>query len=173
MKKTLLLIGYGVFSIILFFQSCKDKSADPNEDTTVQQDSEITAKPIVKKTSTDYTHKLFGASFPQKESLKEIGEAYKNNYSVALKNQLINYMKEQADSLGENGEIFNECMEMTGCKDIYFISLPSYAEKARYEGNDVWIIQLVWGLRPSDLSHYMCFAISTNNKDTLDFKRCR
>ena len=164
MKKILLMISY-IILFILSIQSCKDKSTDPYED--------ILVKPIVEKTSTDYTPELFRSSFPKMELLHEIGEAYKNSYSEAVKNQLINYMKSQANKLGENSEIFNECMEVTGCNNSNSISLPSYAEKAKYEGKDVWIIQLVWGMMPSDLGHYKCFAISTDDKDTLDFKRCK
>jgi hypothetical protein len=170
--KQIFLIAYSVF-LIFFIQNCKNKSTDPNDDVTVKPYANITVKPIVEKTSTDYTQELFRLSFPKMELLKEVGEAYKNNYSEAIKNELINYMKKQVDSLGESGEIFSDCMEVTGCKDIYSISLPCYAEKAKYEGNDVWIIQLVWGMMPLDLGHYKCFAISTNNKDTLDFKRCK
>ncbi len=171
MRNLSLIIGVSAFFISTLL-SCSENSTDPsgNSEEVVE---EITAKPTVIITSTDYNSELFRISFPKMELLQEIGAAYQKNYSNALKNQLIKYMTDKVDTLGQSVEIFNACMEVTGCKISNSVSLPTYAERAKYDGEDAWIIQLVWGVSPFDLGHYKCFAISMNSKDTLYFKRCR
>jgi hypothetical protein len=152
--------------IILFtFHGCDDKSIDTK--------SSLTATPLVRKTAINYNKESFGNSFPDGELLRKIADAYKNNYSQEIKIGLIEHIKAQVILLGENQETFNRCMNLTDCENINSISLPTNAEKAKYNGEDVWIIQLVWGMEPSDLGHYKCFAISVINYDTLDYKRCK
>jgi hypothetical protein len=164
MKRIISLIGLSL--IILFTSSgCNDKSIDIK--------SNLTETPPVKKTAINYNKESFGNSFPDSEILHKIADAYKNNYSQEIKTELIEYMKAQVILLGENQETFNRCIDLTDCENINSISLPTNAEKAKYDGEDVWIIQLVWGMEPSDLGHYKCFAISAVNYDTLDYKRCR
>jgi hypothetical protein len=165
--KTINLIFVCCLSLLV---SC-DNSTESSDNSL--NEVEITVKPVVIKTSTDYNSKLFRTSFPKMELLHEIGEAYQKSYSDNLKKQLISYMIEKADTLGESGEILNECIEVTGCKIESPVSLPTYAERAKYNGEDAWMIQLVWGASPFDLGHYKCFAISMVSKDTLYFKRCK
>jgi len=163
MKNKIALI---TFSILFFFFiiSCNDNSTEPKD--------EITIKPIVIKSSINYNKDSFRTSFPDLDLNKNIADAYKDKYSQEIKAQMIDYMKNQVKMLGENEDTFIKCMDLTGCKDINSISLPTYAEKAKYDGEDAWIIQLIWASRPENIGHYKCFAIGINQIDTLDFIRC-
>ena len=164
MKKHL----FSVVSTLLLFTiiyGCNDNSTNPEVN--------ITVKPTVKITSTNYDEELFNSSFPQNDILNEISDAYKSSYSNDTKAKIIDYVTERVELLGENKYTFLECFELTGCNNENSISLPTYIEKAIFNGEDSWIIQLAWGFEPSDLGHYKCFAIGIESKDTLYFTRCR
>lgn len=164
MKNIIALITFSILSSF-FILNCNDNSTEPK--------NSITVKPVVKKSTVNYNEDSFKAVFPDMDLINNIGSAYKENYSEEIKNQLINYMRGQVTALGENEDTFVKCMDLTGCNNISSISLPTYAEKSKYNGEDVWIIQLVWGLKPMDLGHYKCFVIGINQRDTLNFIRCK
>jgi hypothetical protein len=149
---------------LLLILGCGDNSTEPADN--------LTKKPVVKKSSTDYNYDSFRDSFPDTSSLKRIGKAYAGIYSEEIKNELISYMKRKVKQIGEDENLFTECFGLTGCSGTASVSLPTYAEKAKYEGKEAWIIQLVWGIDPQDLSHYKCFAFETDKMDTLDYYRC-
>jgi hypothetical protein len=153
------------FLLLIIFIGCSANSTEPED--------ELTVKPIVVKISKNYDEQLFNSSFPQNDILKNMSEAYKNNYSENIKMKLVDYVALKVKSFGENEEVFLECFKLSGCKNVNSISLPTYVEKAKYNGEDSWIIQLSWGVESSDLGHYKCFAIGINSKDTLYYARCK
>jgi len=166
MKRLIVFLGLPI--LFLFFTlGCKDEVTEPGNG------NELIVKPAVTKTLVNYGQETFRAAYPDTASLHKIGEAYKSNYSQEAKNQFIDYVHVQVGSLGENKEMFIKCMDLTGCKETASISLPTNVERAKYNGEDVWIIQLVWGMEPMDLGHYKCFAIGISKLDTLDFIRCK
>ncbi|MBU2507786.1 MAG: hypothetical protein KJ799_13845 [Bacteroidetes bacterium] len=164
MKKYLSFVVLPFLLLTIIF-SCSDNSTNPED--------ELTVKPIVLKTSTNYDEQLFNSLFPQNDILKTMSDAYKNKYSEKIKMQLIDYVVSKVKTLGENEAIFLECFNLSGCQNVNSISLPTYIEKAKYNDEDSWIIQLSWGLESSDLGHYKCFAFGINSKDTLYYTRCK
>jgi hypothetical protein len=159
-----------VFSGVLLFMSllilaCNDKITQPSD--------EITAKPIVKKTSTNYTLQSFNSSFPDTASLNCICRAYSNNYSEEMRNNILDYMKEEVDKLGEDINTFDRILSVTGCKNNTGYILPTYAEKAQYENREAWVFQITYGLNNSNLGHSKCFVFDAATLDTLTFKQCR
>lgn len=164
MKKHLLKVVLP-FMLLIFILGCSDNSTEPIDEHIVN--------PIVVKTSINYDEQLFNSSFPQNDILNKISEAYKNHYSEKIKINLIDNVVIIVESLGENEETFLDCFELTGCFDANSISLPTYVEKAKFNGEDAWIIQLSWGVESSDLGHYKCFAIGINSKDTLCYAQCK
>lgn len=153
-----------LFLLSLGIIGCDDSSTDPIDN--------LSEKPVVKKTNTNYDRDSFRETFPDTAVLNRISGAYSDIYSGEIKTDLINYMKLEAKQLGEEQSVFTECMGLTGCSDTSLVSLPTYAEKAEYDGKEVWIIQLVWGNEPRDLNHYKCFAFGVDEMDTLDYYRC-
>jgi len=153
------------FLLLAIIYGCNDNSTNPEDN--------ISVKPTVQITSTNYDEQLFNSSFPKNDILNEISDAYKSSYSNDIKVKFIDYVTNRVESLGENKKIFLECFELSGCENENSISLPTYIEKAKFKGEDSWIIQLTWGFKSSDLGHYKCFAIGIESKDTLYFTRCK
>lgn len=155
------------FLILFLFYNfvCSEKSTEPTDD--------ITAKPVVKKSSLDYNHEFFAASFPDTTSMNNISRAYSNNYSQELRNKLLVYMKGEIVKLGEDVNIFDSVLSRTGCKLTGEYLLPTYAERAKYENQEVWIFQVTYGLDEPNFGHYKCFAFGVVNLDTLAYKGCK
>lgn len=164
MKKIIMFVAL-LFLLLVIIFSCSDNAIDPIDD--------ISVKPTVKITSTDYDEQLFNSLFPKNDILIKISDAYRATYSHDIKVKLIDYVSQKVESLGENEDTFIECFKLSGCQEDNSISLPTYIEKANFNGLESWIIQLTWGVESSDLGHYKCFAIGINSKDTLYYSRCK
>ena len=161
MKKFIVLISILFFPMLIFL-SC-----------TTETEETITSKPVVKKTTTNYTQSSFCNCFPDSASLQNIRKAYSNNYSENIKDKLLRYMRNEVSMLGEDLLIFEDILSLTGCKISGEYLLPTYAERAKYENLQVWIFQVAYGLGAPNFAHYKCFAISISNLDTLNYISCR
>ncbi|MEJ2195464.1 MAG: hypothetical protein P8X73_11490 [Ignavibacteriaceae bacterium] len=158
-------------SFLLFLSflilACNEKSTEPSD--------EITAKPVVRKSSINYNQISFNSSFPDTISLNSISKAYSNNYSEELRIKILDYMRDEVIKLGEDINIFDSVLCITGCKrsvsGVYI--LPTYAERAQYENQDVWIFQVTYGLAVPNFGRFKCFAISVANLDTLALEQSR
>jgi len=153
------------FILFLFVVACNEKSTEPKDD--------ITTKPVVKKSSVNYSEESFNISFPDTNSLNSISKTYSNNFSEEKRNKLIEYIKSEVAKLGEDVNIIDNILSCTGCKISGEYLLPTYAERAKYEGEEAWIFQLTYGLGEPNFGHYKCFAFSIASLDTLAFKQCR
>jgi len=170
MKKELLISNpylktIGLFLLLIYFAGCSEKLEGP--------ETGITAIPVVKITSTNYTAATFAATFPDTTTLNSITQAYTNNYSEAIRLQLIGLMKSKVAKLGEDVNLFDSVIANTGCNQSDKFVLPTYAERAKYEGNDVWILQLTYGINAPNFGHYKCFALDIEHLDTLVYLACR
>ena len=164
MKKIIVLSSLCILALF-FIIGCNEKLEGPNVG--------ITAKPMVKKSSINYTAETFSVSFPESTSLKKISEAYKNNFSEAIRGELLEYMKSEVTKLGEDINIFDNVLSQTGCKLSGEYVLPTYAERAKYEGQDVWILQVTYGLGEPNFAHFKCFALGMAYMDTLAYVGCK
>lgn len=97
----------GLFFLLIFIAGCSDKLEGP--------ETGITAIPVVKITSTNYTANTFASYFPDTASHRSINQAYTNNYSEAMRMQLIDLMKSKVVKLGEDVTLFNSVIVNTGC----------------------------------------------------------
>ena len=134
---------------------------------TTETEDNITALPVVKKTSMNYDSTTISNTLPDFNSLKNISDAYSNNYSREIKTKLLTYMRGEVSKLGEDLNIFDNVLALTGCKIENEFVLPTYAEKAKYKNQDVWLFQLTYGLGYSNFGRSKCFVFSCNNYDTL------
>ena len=150
------------FLFLLFVPGC-----------TTETDETITIKPVIKKTTTNYNQSTFYTSFPDSISLQNMSKAYSNNYPEDTRNKLLTYMRSEVSKLGEDLSIFENILSLTGCKLSGEYLLPTYAERAKYENQEVWILQIAYGLGEPSFGHYKCFAFSLSNLDTLAYEGCR
>jgi len=152
-----------IFLFIILFGCKNDKITDP------QNNAEV----VVKISGIDYNQKSFRTLFPDSSSLKNISTAYSSNYSEERRAKLIDNMKNKVSKLGEDVKVIESILSKTGCTVSGAYILPTYAEKAKYEGKDVWMVQFTYGLGNSGFGHYKCFAFSIPNLDTLNYLGCR
>lgn len=150
---------------MFFIISCNDNSTIPVYT--------LPAKPVVTKTSMNYNAESFRDSFPENISLQNISTAYKNNYSEAVINAINDYMKSEVISLNEDVNVFDNILLQTGCKNSEGYRLPTYAERAKFENQEVWIFQLTYGLGQPSFGHFKCFAFSVETLDTLCYVGCK
>jgi hypothetical protein len=151
------------FLLILLCACEENKITDP------QNIDEV----VVKVSNTDYNLNSFRAHFPDSASLHNISTAYSNNYSEERKAGLISNMKSKVTALRQDVTIIEQILTKTGCNMPGKYILPTYAEKAKYEGKDAWLIQFTYGLGNPRFGHYMCFVFSIPNLDTLKYITCR
>ncbi|HOD62088.1 MAG TPA: hypothetical protein PKG96_08310 [Bacilli bacterium] len=150
--------------LLIILIGCKDdKITDP------QNNAEV----VVKKSNTDYNQNSFKTLFPDSSSLKSISTAYSSNYSEERKAKLIENMKANVSKLGEDVNIIESILEKVGCNVSGEYILPTYAEKAKYEDKDVWLVQFTYGLGNPEFGHFKCFAFSIPNLDTLNYFGCK
>lgn len=156
----------GLVLILCFsISGCKDNSTEPSRLAT--------AEPVVKKTSVNYSPETLRNSFPDTVSLENISKAYTKDYSEELKTELFGNMQNEVAKLGEDSTIFDNILLRIGCKTANSYLLPTYAEKAKYEGQDVWIIQLTYGLDGPVFEHYKCFVVGIKDLNVLDSICCK
>ena len=156
--KKLITVESLFFLFLLFVSGC-----------TTEPEYNNTSKPVVKKTSVNYTREAFRISFPDTFSLKYISNAYSNNYSEDKRNKLIDYMRDEVSKLGEDANIFENILSQTGCKLTSEYVLPTYAERAKYENQEVWIFQVTYGLGDPVFGRCKCFVFGLTNLDTLAY----
>ena len=155
MKRFIIYSGLFVLFMLIFF-GC-----------TTEPEEIMTAKPVVKKSSVNYTKNTIYNTLPDSFSLQNIGRAYSNNYSKKLRKEMLDYMRNEVSGLGEDLNIFEDILTSCGCKIENEYILPTYAEKAKYENQDAWLIQLTYGLGNSNFGRCKCLVYSFNNLDTL------
>jgi hypothetical protein len=150
--------------LLILLGGCKDDKI-----TTPQNNTDV----IVKVSNTNYNHNSFKTHFPDSASLHNISSAYSYNYSWERKAELINGMKIKVTALGEDVTVIERILTTTGCNISGAYILPTYAEKAKYEDKDVWVVQFTYGLGNPVFEHFKCFAYSIPNLDTLDYTGCK
>ncbi|MCU7512332.1 MAG: hypothetical protein HF300_07230 [Ignavibacteria bacterium] len=150
----------------LSFTGCSDSSTEANDS--------IPVKPVVKVSNMNYSQDSFNDFFPDTVSLKNIASAYSgNNYSEEVKKALNDYMRQQASILGEDSKTFDRIISLSGSSLTGEYVLPTYAERAKYNGQDAWIFQITYGLGSPTLGHFKCFVFGLEKLDTLHYVSCK
>jgi hypothetical protein len=126
-------------------------------------------KPVVKKSAKNYTKDSFTNSFPDNSSLQFISDAYTNNFNEEIRNDLLNYMKNEVTKLGEDVSIFEKILNQTQSNEKGNYLLPTYAERAQYQNREVWIFQLTFGLGKPVFGRARCFVFGIPELDTLNY----
>ncbi|HPI38505.1 MAG TPA: hypothetical protein PK397_11235 [Ignavibacteriaceae bacterium] len=157
---------YSIIFIFLLFVP-----AGCNEDKITDQQSN--ARVVVKVSDTDYNQNNFTTLFPDTSSFNSISRAYSNNYTEVRRAKLIENMKADILKLGEDATLIESILSKTGCSIRGEYILPTYAEKAKYEGKDAWLVQFIYGFGYPEFGHFKCFAFSVPDLDTLMYFGCK
>jgi hypothetical protein len=163
LNKYLFLAAIPLCILILLSSGCIDG-------VTNNSSTEVSMRPIVRVTDKDYDDDMNG--FTYYEFLEKFADEYQGTYSGGLKDNLIEDMMEQAEALGEDPEELEECIEATGETKGSVVSLPCLAEKAKFDGDPVWIIVFTWGMDADDLGHERYYVIDVDTLETLKFETC-
>ncbi len=153
------------FLIFVLISGCKDNPTDPYE--------YLPAKPVIKKTTYNYTAEKLRELFPDTASWNSMSRAYSNNYSEDIRTKINEYMKREVSRLGEEPQIIENILCYTGCREAGNYIMPVYAERARFEDKEAWIVQFTYGLGQPEFGHYKYLAYSLPNLDTLFYTSCR
>jgi hypothetical protein len=137
----------------------------PAQDTTV--------RPWVTLGQTDYTKETLQSRVPDSTMFHRFQAAYGGKYTDSLKASLVSWVASRVEALGGNRAEVERCLQATNQTHAGTITLPTVAERARFEGKPVWVFQFIWGMSPDDLGHYRCFVIDAATADTLHYITCR
>ena len=162
--RNIIISNFLIFLFISFLSGC---------DSLTESDEDLPAKPIIKKTSTNYTQQLISSTFPKTEIHEKMNQAYSGKYSEDMRQDLLEYIKKEISGLGESVGEFDEILKKSGCDDQNLLAIPTYAERAKYENEDAWILQIANGLNSQSFEHYKIFVFSLDSSDTLFYEACR
>ncbi len=163
MKASTISIGL-VFLFLFLSNGCK------KDESTNTGDNFATSDVVVKVTNTNYSQDSFNLLFPDIASLTMIRSAYSTNYSEERRATLVAAMKKKVSDLGEDTTIVETILTHAGCNSSGEYILPTYAEKAKYNGVNAWLIQFAYGLGNPGFGHYKCYALSLPSLDTLNYR---
>jgi len=123
--------------------------------------------PQVRLETKDYTSQELKKFTRIPISLK-FGQTYTIGDSKKFIGEIIASMLNQAEGMGLSSQELKSSLEAVVSKTIY-PSLPSYAEKAKFGGEDAWIIVVNWGKGKEDvkLSRVRIYALSPKDQKIL------
>jgi hypothetical protein len=136
--------------------------------------SELLCDPVVVVSNTDYVGNEY--DLPYEDIHAEFAENYAGkDLCVDLRNDLLAVMERKADSLGEDPDIFHECIKATYEDwDARPNRIPCYAEKCLYNSQSVWAIAFnrANNFEEETLGHFDLFYMSCSNYDVLYYGGC-
>jgi len=100
----------------------------------------LLADPEVKVSSTDYSENPY--SVPYQDTHNKFSAVYNgSDLNIALRDEIMDVMKDKADDLSENGSLLVLCIEATyNDLDERPRRIPTYAEKCLWDNENVWAI---------------------------------
>lgn len=157
MKHNIYLISL-LFITFFFLTAC-------NDDTI--SESHYNPEVVVKVSNLNYDQPGFLNLFPEIESLNNISTAFTSDYSEERKNRLLINMQIKVANWGQDVAVMDNILTATGCNTVGEYILPTYAERAKYNGQDAWLIQFTYALDTLVFGRFKCFAFSIPDLDTL------
>lgn len=153
-------------------------SLDPSSDLGLPHPTEngpmgTDPNPLVLLGQKEYTEATVRSSVPDTALFRAFCSAYLNEYTDSLKQFLVGDIGLRTELAGGNRAEMQKCLEATGQLKNGLVSLPFFAERARYQGKDAWLFQFTWGFTPGGLGHYRCYVMGAASADTLLFITCR
>jgi hypothetical protein len=153
-----------LFLILIQFSGCHDLfSTEPPDVVDV----------VVKMSMTDYDATTFTHSFPDTSSLHAVASAFSSGYSEERRASLLARMLQRIAVLGEEPRFVDSILTRCDCRTPGTFVLPTYAERARFKGKDVWIVQFAVGYGGPGFGHYSCVVYSIPDLALLYHISCR
>ena len=156
-------------SLSYLLTSCKEDTTTEPGNVTVDF---ISVLPIVSRTANDYESSAMSSNFGNLDVHRRFAQAYSSSYSASLKESVIGYMLIELRLLGGDTKEFMECYNAIG-EFTTGKCLPCYAESAKYEGKDAWIIVFNWGIGDKDFGHIAYYAVDKSTKEILLHESCK
>jgi len=148
-----------VLTFLLFYSvGCNDLGPIDDAD-----DVEVT----VKVSTTNYDKQSLHKLFPDTVSLHNIASAFSKNFTERRKTHLVDNMLARITALREDVSIMDKIVTRAGCKNPGEYVLPTYAERAAFNGRDAWLVQFTYGLGVPSFGRWKCLAYSIPDLDTL------
>ena len=142
-----------------------------NPVTTEQ--SQLPELPKVVVTQSNYVELDIQSRVPDTTYKNKCSSMYRDNLTDSSKKYVVNVLLQKVRLLNQDTSVVSGCLNATGQLKDGVISVPYYAERAKYQSKDCWIIEFAWGLNSNDLNHHRCFVMDVATKDTLLFITCR
>lgn len=146
--------------VLLSPAGCSDINSPNGEDNV---------EVMVKVSTIDYDQNTFRQLFHDSISLHNISIAFNKNYSEQRRTALIVNMLAKVSALREDAVIVDTILTRACCKTPGEYILPTYAERAEYNGKRAWLVQFTYGLSGPQFGRFKCFAFSIPELDTLNY----
>jgi hypothetical protein len=131
-------------------------------------------EPVVVFTNTDYTYRP--TCVPYTSTHEIFAQVYSGaDLSIGLRNELIDRMRDKAESINEDPDVLYQCIKCTYPDwNARPNRIPCYAEKCRYQLQDIWAIAFnrANSFEEETLSHFDLFFVSCATYDTLYHTGC-
>ena len=145
-----------------------------------QKDNPVTTEqsllpelPLVKVTQSNYSELDIQSRVPDTTYKNKCCAIYTNHLTDSAKKYMINVLLQKAQQLNQDTSVVAECLNATGQLQEGIVSIPYFAEQAKYLSKECWIFEFAWGASTNDLGHHRCFVMDISTKDTLLFITCK
>jgi hypothetical protein len=158
---------YLFFLLTLVFIGCQ------KDNPVMTEQSQLPELPLIKVTLSNYVELDMQSRVPDTTYKNKCCSMYKDRFTDSSKKYIAGVMVQKAQLLNQDTSIVSACLNATGQLKDGVISVPYFAERAKYQSKDCWIFEFAWGVNSNDLSHYRCFVMDVATKDTLLFITCK
>ncbi|MFH0991803.1 MAG: hypothetical protein V1799_17480 [bacterium] len=157
---------------VYFFLTLITLGCQKDNPVTTEQ-PQLPELPLVKVTQSNYTEPDIQSRVPDTTYKNKCCSMYNNHLTDSSKKYVVTVLLQKALYLNQDTSIVSECLKATGQLRDGILSVPYFAERAKYQSKECWIFEFTWGLSSNDLGHYRCFVIDVAAKDTLLFITCK
>lgn len=135
---------------------------------------ELTVFPEVRMSDFNYDDTGIELTFWNDSTWRSFTHAYNGKFSSELVELIVDNMRKQAEALFLDPDVLDSCIygnpEMQGNASVF---LPCVAERAKYQGQDVWVIIFAWGFDVDDLGHIWIHVMDLYAYKSLHYLKCR
>jgi hypothetical protein len=156
-----------VVLLTLALVGCQKETPTTAEQTTLPE------VPHVVVTQANYTESDLRSRVPDTTLKNTCCAMYTSSLTDSSKRSVARVIVEKARQLNQDTATVSHCLTATGQLVTGVVSVPYFAERARYQSIECWIFEFAWGSTPQDLGHYRCFVMNISTQDTLLYITCR
>ncbi len=162
-----------IFNAIVLFAIVLGAGCQDKKESISNPEPPLEVRATVIITEADYDSSYFRRSHLDTASFNMIVREFNREYSDLRKSQLIDGVLTDVASLGENPELMRTLLERFTSDVETERVIPTYAERARYGGREAWLMEFTYSLGTGGFGHYLHYAFSIPELDTLYAVGCR